>query len=62
MRQEEEEGRKYWSMEWWSGGVVECWSAGVLEWWSAGVLECWSAGVLVRRDGLHRPLRYFLRQ
>ena len=44
MRQEEEEGRKYWSMEWWSGGVVECWSAGVLECWSGGVVECWSAG------------------
>jgi hypothetical protein len=25
MRQEEEEGRKYWSMECWSGGVVEWW-------------------------------------
>ena len=64
MRQEEEEGRKYWSMEWWSGGVVEWWSGGVLECWSAGVLECWSAGVLVRETAwkVNRPLRYFLRQ
>ena len=54
MRQEEGEGR-----EWWSAGVLECWSAGVLECWSAGVLECWFEEMAWK---VNRPLRYFLRQ